>query len=147
MMLYTIASSYTKTLYFIIESYRTDSLSLSQLGIRVNVRLIMLTNAKQFPIALPPHRPPEGTQPLADLKHLALDEGLDADGRGPHVGDVEGAADAHGLPEAGLTDESEEQGGAEVEEGGGGAAVEVVETVCVGGVDGEGEGDCGFGEG
>lgn len=85
----------------------------------------MLTNAKQLPITLPPHGPSQSTQPLADLQDLALHEHLHAGGHGAHVRGVESAADAHGLPEAGLADEHEGQGGAEIEQGGGGAAVEI----------------------
>lgn len=91
------------------------SLLLSNFGVNVNIRLVVIANTKQLIITLPPHSASQSTQPLADLQDLTLHEYLHAGWHRAHVRGVEGAADAHGLPEAGLADKHEGHGGAEIE--------------------------------
>lgn len=57
-----------------------------------------------------------------------------------HVRSIQGAADAHHLPEAGLADKCENHRGAEIEKSGSSTAVEVAQTIGVFILNGEGEG-------
>lgn len=86
----------------------------------------MLTHGHDRAVLLPPHDALQRAHFLPDLYNLGLNERLDASGHGSEVGDVECAAHAEKLPEAGLVDERQGQGGGVVEEGGRAASVEVV---------------------
>ena len=114
---------------------------------RIIVHLAMLTDSQNGTrlsvraVSREPHDAAEGAQPSTDLKDIALDIDEGPDGHGPQVGDVEGAADAHPLPEAGAGDEAQRHGGAQVKDGGRAAAVQVSQGVAVGGLHGKPEGD------
>lgn len=71
----------------------------------------MLTNAKQLAIAFSPNSASQSTQSLSHLQDLAVYKHLHARRDRAHIRSVQGAADAHHLPEAGLTDKREGRGG------------------------------------
>lgn len=101
----------------------------------------MLAHHQDNTIALPSHNTTQRSQILTSLDNFTVDEDLFAIARGPHVRDVEGAADAEILPEAGLADQSQGHGGAKVKERGCASAVEVAHAVAVVFLHGEAKGD------
>ena len=88
-----------------------------------------------------PHDATDGAQLAADLKDLALDVDLGPGGHRPQVGDVEGATDAHPLPEAGAGDQAQRHRRAQVEDRGRAPAVQVSQRVAVHRLHDEPEGD------
>ena len=103
----------------------------SDLWLGINVCLQVLGNAHNGTVPLPLHDALQGCQPLTHLQRLALNDDLFALGHGPEIRHVQVASDAEELPEPGLADENQGDGGAQVEEGGGRAAVEVAQAVAV----------------
>ncbi len=91
----------------------------------------MLAHHQDHIIALPSHDTTQRGQILASLDNFAAYEDLLAEAGRSHVRDVEGAADAEILPEAGPADESQGHGGAKVKERGRASAVEVAHAVAV----------------
>ena len=88
-----------------------------------------------------PHHAAEGAQLVPDLKDVALDFDNRPYRHGPQVRDVQGAGDAHPVPEAGAGDETQRHRRTHVEDGGGTAAVHVPQGVAVDGLHGELEGN------
>lgn len=105
----------------------------------------MFANGENLAVTLSLHDTAYGSEPLANLQDVTLDEDLLAGAGWTEVGDVEGAADAEKLPEAWTIDESKGHGSAEVEEGGSGSAVKTLQAVAVIGLDRVGEGGGGMG--
>lgn len=100
----------------------------------------MLTNAEQLPITFSPNSAPQSTQPLSHLQDLTVHKHLHTRWDRAHIRSIQGAADAHHLPEAGLADKREDHGGAEIEKSGGSTAVEIAQTIGVFILNGEREG-------
>ncbi len=88
-----------------------------------------------------PHDAADGAQSPPHMNEVALDEDSGSSRHRTQVGDVEGTADAHPLPEARARDQAERQRRANVEDGGGAPAVQVPEPVAVSWLHGELEGD------
>lgn len=122
---------------------RSHDLQLGRRGIRVELAVLAdgedgSQRAVLFDAAHDAARDAHLGAGLDDLA-VYVDDG--ADGDGPQVGAVEGAADAQVLPEARLGDDVQGPACAEVEEGGRAAAVQVAAAVGVHGLRVQAEGD------
>lgn len=100
----------------------------------------MLTDRHHGAITFPLHHPLKRCHSLPSMHNLTLDQDLLPLRHRPDKCDIECSRNPSECPVAGLRDRGKRGSGADVEDGGYAAAVQVAETVAVGGLDGVREG-------